>query len=133
MAALLRTVMNASVFADIEIPAARVAMPLVWQSLGEIVLEAAVAHEIGKLLFGTVHNVVVNLFLLRVQRTKLSGMVVDDSNCAAKTQFTSATTDGKSIFRIPDRTAQHGVNVDIKLGVCRKPLELLIQHSQALF
>jgi len=57
--------MDQPVFANVEIPRPGMASPLVRQTLGKVILELAVINEVGELLVRRVHNLIVNLFLIR--------------------------------------------------------------------
>src|SRR5262245_41140194 len=124
--------MDQSVFTNVEIPAARVAMPLVRLTSHEVVLEVAIVDEIGEFLFAMTHDFIVNAFLRGAQRTKLSRVVMNDADRAVETQLPHSPSNHERIFRIEDRTAQDGVDVDIEFSIFGKPAKFLIQHFQTL-
>src|SRR5213080_2635212 len=58
---------------------------------------------------------------------------MDYADSAVEAELHRATGDLQRILSIADRTAQHGVDIDIKFCMHPKPLKFLIQHLQALF
>src|SRR5687768_7523756 len=95
--ALLRTVVDQPVFTNVQIPATGMAMPVVRQAFGEIILELTVVDKIREFLFAKVHDCVVNRFLRRTQRTKLATLVVDDAYGAVEAEVIRASSNDKGI------------------------------------
>ena len=58
-------------------------------------------------------------------------VVVDDADSGGKPQRGGMPRDHERIIRTADGTADDHIDREIKFGVSREPLELLIQHIQA--
>src|SRR6185437_15479834 len=127
IAALLRAVMYQPVFANVEVSRARAATPVVGFSLGDVVLEAVDAGKTA--LFQALH-LVINTLLLAIERLQLAGTVMNNSDGGAEAEFQRTFPDGQRILRIFYAAADHGIDVDVEVGILGKHLQLLIQDLQ---
>jgi len=84
-------------------------------------------------LFSSAFILVVHLAFAFAERAKLAVAVVDDSHRCREPQLHRAAADHQSIVGIVDASADHGVDVDVKVGVLGQDLQLLVQYLQALF
>ena len=128
IAALLRAVMDEAILANVEIARAGAAAPMVFAARGDIVLKRIDAR---KRAFAEAHDFLENFALVRCKRLKLAVAVVNDANRRGKSQFDGATRDGEGVLGMMDVTAQHGIDVDVKIGVFGEQLQLLVEDFQA--
>ena len=127
--ALLGTVVDEAVFADVQVPGPRAAVPVVWPSLGEILLEPVQA---GISAAAVTANLTIDAFFPVGKRLQLTGTVVDDSERCGKTQLLRHVRDQQGVLRRLDPAADHGIDVHVEFGVFGEELELLAQNLQAL-
>ena len=102
IAALLRAVVDESVFANIEVARASAAAPLVGPSLRDVVLEGIDAREAA--LLHAFHLVVNGAFFV-LERLNLALAVVNDADGGTESEFHGAFTDRQRILRITGPTA----------------------------
>src|SRR5262245_1384501 len=102
IAALLRAVMNQSVFADVQVAAARAAMPLIRQSAYQVFLELIVVIESEEGFLPGIQNFVVDGLLPLAERLQLARMIVDDADCALETKLAHALGDGQRVLWLAD-------------------------------
>lgn len=58
---------------------------------------------------------------------------MNDADCGGKAEFDGALRHGKSVFGMMDAAAEDGIDVDVKISVLGKELELLVEDFEALF
>ena len=76
------------------------------------------------------HDLEKDLLLALAQRLELPRTVVQDSDRARQAQRQGPARDRQRVFRVAHRTAQHRVDVDVKLGVLGQHFELLVQDLE---
>ncbi len=130
IAALLGAIVDQTVFADVEVTRAGPAAPVVLKAGGDIVLELVDPRE-GALSEG--HDFFEDFLLARAKRLELSVAVVEDAYRGCKTELDGAAGDSERVFGITDAAAEHGVDVDVKLGVLGEKLKFLVENFQAFF
>src|SRR6185437_16078956 len=81
ISALLRAVVHQPVLADVQVPRACSATPIVGFSFGDVVLEAVDAGKTA--LFQALH-LVINTLLLAIERLQLAGTVMNNSDGGAE-------------------------------------------------
>lgn len=109
--ALLRAVVDQAVLTDVQIAAAGAATPLPWNSTGDILLEPV---EAGIRTLPQTHNLLENFLLLWAERLELSAVVMQNAHGRSKAQLECPPCDNKCIFRMMDRTAQNGIDIDLE-------------------
>src|SRR5262249_22461779 len=97
ISALLGTVVDQAVFADIQVSRSGTASPLVGSAFSDVVLKSVDASEAA--LFELLH-LMINTPLVVLQRLQLPLTVMDDSDRRAESQFQRALPDGQCILRI---------------------------------
>ena len=65
-----------------------------------------------------------------VERPELAGAVMDNANRGGETKLDGAFADGDSVPLILHTRPDHGVDVDVKLGMLAQPLQLLVQDLE---
>ena len=124
-AALLRAVVHQAVFADVEVPRAGAASPVVRLAVGDGFLEIVDARVM--LLVQLLHFV-VDTPLLATQRLQLAAAIVNDADGRGEAELYGAPCRLTSASRVVDAAAHNGVDVDVKFGVLGQQLELLVEH-----
>ena len=56
---------------------------------------------------------------------------MNDSDGRTEAEFQSALADGERILRIADASADHRIDIDVKLGVLGQQLQLAVENLQA--
>ncbi len=95
----------------------------------DVVLESIDAREAA--LLPRLH-LVVNAPLLYAQRLQLAAAIVNNADGRSKSQLDRAPPNRKRILRMVNATANHRINVHVKIGVLSQQLQLLIQNLQTL-
>src|SRR4051812_16409267 len=99
--ALLRTVMNQALFADIQKAPTRRTMPLIRQRLHNIALEPVVMRK-RKQPRAKLQNPVVDAALTGAKRLQLPRAIVQHAHRAGKTKLTRSRRDLERIVRMPN-------------------------------
>src|SRR5215510_10938582 len=131
MAALLRTVMNQAVLANVEVTAPRATMPLVWQTANQIILKLVVVIEREEGLRPGTQDFVVDAPLRRLERLQLARMVMKNSDRPLETELAYPARDSQRVFRAPYRTPQHRIDRDVELRALGQQTKFLIQNLEA--
>src|SRR5215472_5777527 len=127
VSALLRAIVHQPILADVKIAGSGAASPVVGLTPRNVVLKlvetgiAGLAHllHLGEHALGFV-----------IERAQLARTVMDDAHGRGKAKFDRALADGNGVPLILDSGADHGVDVDVKLGVLAQPLQLLVQYFE---
>src|SRR5579864_6132406 len=122
--------MNQAVLANVEISRAGTASPVVLAARGDVVLKRIDARERA---LAEAHDFLENLALSLTERLELPAPVVEYAHSRRKSQLDGALGDCQSVFRMVDAAAEHGIDVDVKIGVLGKQLQLLVEHLQTFF
>src|ERR1700722_17377008 len=125
--ALLRAVVHQTVFADVEVARAGAATPIVFETLGDIVLKFVDTGE--RALFER-DDFFKDFLFSRPERFELSVVVVQDSHRGGESKLDCAVRDGQRIFRVGDAAAQHRIDIDLKFGVLGQQLQFLVEDLQ---
>src|SRR5579863_5754335 len=130
IAALLRAVMHQPIFANVEIPPARAAAPVVGLALCNVVLKSVNAGEAG--LFERLHFVVDAAFFF-AQRLHLAAAIVNDADGRSESERDSALANRERILRMRDAAADNRIDIHVKVGVFGEQFQLAVENLQALF
>src|SRR6266511_3793648 len=95
MTALLRTVMNQAVLANVEVAPSRATMPLIRQTANQILLKLVVVIEREEGLPPGIQDFVVDAPLRRLEGLQLAGVVMKDSDRPLEAEFTYSSRDGQ--------------------------------------
>ena len=128
IAALLGAVMNQTILANIEVARAGAAAPIVFAARGDIVLERIDTRE---RTLAEAHDFLENLALVRRKGLELAVAIVNDADRRGESQFNGSARDGEGVFGMMDAAAQHGIDVDVKIGVLGEQLQFLVEDLQA--
>jgi len=111
--------MHQPVLANVEIPRAGTAAPLVGAALSDVILEGVHPGE-GALLQR--FHLMVDAALFIAQRLQLSAAIVDDPNSLTETQLKRSFANGQRILWIAHPPAHHGINIHMEISVPREKL-----------
>ena len=114
VAALLRTPMDQTVFTDVEITSSGAATPVVRLALGDAVLKPVETRVIAVPQF--LDRLEDTLFFVR-ERLERAVVVVYDADRGREPQFDGAARNDERVFGRLDPTADHGIDVDMKIRV----------------
>ena len=95
----------------------------------DVVLEIVDARVAG--LFHRAHGGIDFAFLF-LERLQLAVAIVNDADRGGEAEFQRAFADHQGIVWGMDAAAHHPIDVDVKIGVLRQQLELLVEHLEAL-
>src|SRR6266511_565473 len=104
MTALLRTVMNQAVLANVEVAPSRATMPLIRQTANQILLKLVVVIEREEGLPPGIQDFVVDAPLRRLEGLQLAGVVMKDSDRPLEAEFTYSSRDGQRVLGLAYRT-----------------------------
>src|SRR5215213_11522845 len=121
--------MDQPVLADVKVPRARAASPVVRLAVGEVVLE--VVHA-GVALLSHLLHLEEDLALDSLKRLEGPHPVVNYPERAGKAELPCASAHYEGVFRALDSAADHRIDVYLELGQLAQPPELLIDHLEAL-
>src|ERR1700679_2044551 len=102
--ALLRTVMNQAVFANVQVARAGSAAPVVFQPLGDVLLKLIDPRK--RSLFQR-DNFIEDLLLARAQRFQLPIVVVKNSESRGESELDGPMRDGEGVCGISYPAAQN--------------------------
>src|SRR5215510_5891825 len=131
MTALLRTVMNQAVLANVEVAPSRATMPLVRRPANQIFLKLVVVIEREEGLPPGIQDFVVDAPLRRLERLQLAGVVMKDSDRPLEAKFAYPSRDGQRVLGLAYRTPQHRIDRDIELRALGQQTKFLIQDLEA--
>jgi hypothetical protein len=121
-----------SVFTNVEVTASRTALPFIRQAATEVLLEQAVPLEREKLLFATLSQLFIDIARFGIERLELSGVVVNDAQRRGQSKLLGPAGDDQRIAGLRQRAADDGIYVDVKFCKLGQPLQLPVEHLQAL-
>ena len=73
-----------------------------------------------------------DLALFVAERLELAVAVVDDADGRGEPELERALADDQRVVGLLDAAADHGVDVDVEVGVLGEQLQLLVEHLEAL-
>src|SRR5262245_50416043 len=126
MTALLRAPVHQAVLADVEIPGAGAAMPLVGPTEGEILLKAVVVCE-GERRLPKANRLFKYRMLHLVKKAQTTGPIVNDADGCREPELVGAVCDRQRVGWLTDPTADDRVDGHVELGVGGEPPQLLIE------
>src|SRR6266568_1185008 len=126
---LLRAPVHQAVLANVQIPRARPAPPVILPPARHVMLKLVEPRERP---LAQRHDLFEDLDLSRPQRFQLPVVVVNDPDRARQPQFHRAVRDAQRVLRILHAASQHGIDVHLEIRVLPQQLEFLIQRFQAL-
>src|SRR5260221_13590209 len=106
--------MHQPVLTDIEVTRAGTAAPVVWPTQRNVVLKLV---EAGIAVLAQLLHLGENRLCFVVERTELTGAVMDDAYSRGKAQFHGALADRHCIPLLSYPGADHGVDIHVKLGM----------------
>ena len=77
-------------------------------------------------------HLVIDGALSLAERLQLAVAIVNDADGGGESEFDGALADDQGVVRIVNAAADHGVDVDVKVGVLGQHLQLLVEHLEAL-
>src|SRR5499426_643683 len=131
MTALLRTVMNQAVLANVEVAPSRATMPLIRQTANQILLKLVVVIEREEGLRPGIQDFVVDAPLRRFEGLQLARLVMKDSDRPLEAEFAYPSRDGQRVLGLAYRTPQHRIDRDIELRALGQQTKFLIQDPEA--
>ena len=127
MTTLLRAPVDQTILADIEVPGAGAAEPVVWLSVREVLLKSVVVGEVEQRLSER-HDSLQNQPLRLVELKQPAGSTMNDSDSRRESKIARAFGDRQRVTRIPDTAADDRIQEHVELGELRQQYELPIQH-----
>src|SRR5262245_52636834 len=131
MTALLGTPVHQTVLADVEISGASAAMPFVGATNGQIFLKPVVVCEVERRL-PKAYRLFEYRLLFLVEQTQMAGPIVNDADGCGEPELVRAVCDCQRVGRLPDPTADDGVDGHVELGIRGEPTQLLVEDLEAL-
>src|SRR5262249_11763865 len=124
MTALLRAPVDQAILADIEVPRAGAAEPVVWLSVGKVLLEAVVVREVEHRLSER-QDPLQNQPLRLVELEQPAASIMNDPDSGRESEIARAFGDGQGVIGIRDPAADDRVDEHVELGGLGQRHELL--------
>ena len=111
--------MHESIFADVDVSRPRPASPTVWLAISDVGLKPVEARIIS-----AIHVVHFEKYItfVAIQRAQLTVTVVDNSHRRRKAKLAGTAAHNQGIVGIVDSSANHAIDVYVKLGVFAEQL-----------
>ena len=130
-AALLRTPVNETVFADVEVTATSRAMPVVRLPVRQVLLKPVVVRVVERRVAER-DDLLEDASLRIIQRPQPAASVMNNADRGRESQGACPSGDRNCIFWIADPAADDGIDGDVEGSTAGKPAQLLIEHLETL-
>src|SRR6202035_2804209 len=129
ISALLRAVVNQSVFANVEVASTGATTPVVGQAFCDVFLERMNACEAA--LLQSLHLVIDAAFFAS-ERLQLAAAIVNNSDSRSETKLHGALSDHERILRMRNAATHHGIYIHVKVRMLGEQLQFLVENLQTL-